>query len=423
MMLPLLSCSSLTPCHIYDSVEFCSYESANTGSIVKEIKNKFHLDERYQENKKYKSRWNSKINYVYKKLIQRKRDNYIKKGRKFLTIIRNRNKNSYKIYNVLSDSEKQMIQLGLEYYKKLNPNITKKEIQSFIIKAGYHKQIDFSNFVKNNIDYLSDYLYVRQAAEKLSDEIISVYHDNNRAVYVTENNLAPKTDVLGNLYLNTSIRENEIELIMLHEAVHIAVLGFNKLLNKYIIESFSSKEFIHKNILSILDPLSKKFIPNDDVYYGEASNSGSFKKEVFVDLLVLEIISNDYKKCSIYKNILSKNIVHGSEKLRSFFVEKSCEAMKKHVFNSAIILNVFKTILEGIKDYNYSNDINNKENISKKIDNKLLQVTNSSMKYLGYILVLALFNENMHLEKHKSMNIYGSNYFIEIYKRYREMNK
>jgi len=203
-------------------------------------------------------------------------------------------------------------------------------------------------YLDKNKEYIADMLLFRKRLLNLTNIFLEYYLSGNLNVYYNYEVDVPNVDELGNLSFGRgsidSLTEEEIELIMLHEASHL--IPFNPILNEYTIffinkyqkYFYSNPDYSFPLIAGIDGNGSQLLFPNNMI---NPIIRASIASETIADLHVLFTLGSQVE-CDTYYNLLSKKIVHNFQKGRLDFVRYTCKGFLQ---NKKYILLIEKLIM------------------------------------------------------------------------------
>ena len=177
----------------------------------------------------------------------------------------------------------------------------------------------------------------------MQDELIDSIFSKGDVFLVPNYNGSPISDMLGNLYLpkNNNYSEEELYLIMLHEAIHIA--------------SYSNlRKFLAKNINRYFVKRTSLLVPKDkrnNEFDSSVKSIQNFMNKILKDdetendIILLSIIKDNFKLSKIFLELLTKSSFHKSLNRKKLISHLSTYyhngGSKKNLIKNLVLLKIF----------------------------------------------------------------------------------
>lgn len=375
------SCSSINTnkffpsCKKYDYLEFCNFDAYKNEKYVDILRQTVKVPDSYVENLKLKKHWNNIIRKVSEGEIEFRKQRKKYESTEIAKLIRKKGKtkliiNSFSNYDFtrfIQESKKREHIIDLpQYITRKYDMLYYNMCETVFDCEGRSRFIPLS---KNSIiedlkikkRLYSDSLYIDESIKDFSNKMMSIYTDGKRKVFITNENLPPQIDRMGNLFVNLANIEGALNVVMLHEAVHIIDPEFSTAIMEYAYNIRSSEKFLSSNKRLLKYSLITPF--GMDLYKGDESIVLNAHKETIIDAKVLGLLKNNKRSCMRYLNVLRNNIVHKSQKLRINFVNIGCELMSKKSYNVDSLF----SMMDEFSTYKYSEE--SVELLTKRVPN------------------------------------------------------
>lgn len=360
--------SNQDKCSNYDYVKFCNIDGVGNDRIIDKIRKKETKPPKgYHRDEELSKKWNEILALVNQGELQYNQHLEDLKSSPIATLTRKKGLTEVKIRRIGNAAFMRDIINRNNRIKEIDylPETITNELRIYQLcetifvngkpfscqspRQGALIQDQFIKDWKEYKDFYSDMFYIEESIKDVKEKITPIYLNGDRQAFITKKTAPPHVDELGNLYLSSKTKKEDIRLIMLHEGVHIMDKNLNPVIWNYSKKIFGSKKFIQRNFSTLMRN-SKYYDAPIDIFKGDDSVVFSAEKETIIDAKVLNLISDNHEKCLHYLNILKTNIVHSFQEKRISFVEKACDAIEEKKYNFNKIL---KNLNEFIK-YRYS---------------------------------------------------------------------